>query len=270
MKLKPTDLLDVATPKVITRLLSDPIAKQAWKDAAFDSRYSGLSFEDENDMLRIATNPKFAAQTNPMAIATVLVDYLDIVLSAWKSATDNYSSNLMKASLPLFVEMSKYLPHVNPSDTYQLAFRGTDLDERQLKKFIKNNNNPKDWQKVWIDGVGYMIYTGPKKNQFVYTPHREVQSWSVSKGAAGGFGSELIATPIDLSFFFDPKFLSNYGYPREKETVHFGKKPMKVALMIRYRDYLNFKNDTGLRSWGESINESEQVSDEEGTLSIPL
>lgn len=270
MKLKPTDLLDVATPKVITRLLSDPIAKKAWKDAAFDgSKYSGLSFEDENDMLRIATNPRFASQTNPMAIATVLVDYLDIVLSAWKSATDNYSSNLMKASLPLFVEMSKYLPHVNPSDEYDMAFRGTDV-ESKAKEFVRKNRNPKDWKKVWVDGMGFMVYTGPKKNQFIYTPHRDVQSWSVSKGAATGFGSELLATPIDLSFFFEPKFLGNYGYKHEKETIHFGKHPMKVALMIRYRDYLNYKGESGLRSWEESINESEQVSDEEGTLSMPL
>ena len=267
MKLKPTDLLDVATPKVITKLLSNSVANKGWKDATFDN--SSLSFEDENDMLRVAENPKFAAQTNPIALATVLVDYVDLVLSAWKNSTDTYSSNLMKASLPLFVEMSKYLPHVNPADTYNIAFRGTRVS-KQAEEFVKKNRDPKDWRKVWIEGQGYMTYIGPKKNQFTYKPHRAVQSWSVSGKSAIGFGNEILATPLDLSFFFDPKFLANYGYKHEKETIHFGKEPMKVALMIPYPDYQNYRGESGLRSWEESINESEQVSDEEGTLSMPI
>jgi hypothetical protein len=264
MKLKPADLLDVATPKVITRLLSNNVAKKAWEDAVW---HKSLSFEDQNDMLRVAKNPSFAKQTNPIALATVLVDYMDTVLSAWKHDSDTYSASLMKASIPLFVEMSKYLPHVNPADTYNIAFRGTRIPK--VREFVNKNKNPKDWRVVILIGQRYMTYVGPKKNQFTYTPHRAVQSWSVSDEAASAFGNELLATPLDLSFFFDPKFLANYGYAHEKETIHFGKEPMKVALMIPRPDYLDYLTNRS-DSMGETINESEQVSDEEGTLNIPM
>lgn len=268
MKLTYTDLLDVATPKVITKLLSNSTAKDIWSDAVDDtSIISSLSFEDENDMRRIATNPKFADQTDPIAIAKVLVEYLNLVMHTWKDDSNSTSAKYMRVSLPLFVEMSKYLPHVNPADTYNIAFRGTRLS-KQAEEFVKKNRNPKDWKKVWIEGQGYMTYVGPKKNQFTYKPHRDVQSWSVSGRGAMGFGNELLATPLDLSFFFDPKFLANYGYEHEKETIHFGKEPMKVALMIPYPDYQDYKGMD--ESYEESINESEQVSDEEGTLSIPM
>lgn len=270
MKVEPTDLLEIATPKVITKLLSNSVAKDLWLGAT--SSGTGMSFEDKNDMHRVAKNPKFAAQTDPLALATTLKKYIDLVLANWKDTSNDTSTTEMKASLPLFVEMSKYLPHINPSDEYEMAFRGTSLGSN-AQAFIKRSSNAKEWKKVSIAGATYMVYVGPKKNQFTYKPHRDVQSWSVSKVAASNFGNYMIATPLDISFFFDPEFLSNYGYEHEEETIHFGKQPMKVALMVRYGEYLNHAD---INTYDESyeydspLTEDIQVADEEGTLSIPM
>ncbi len=264
MKLTYTDLLEVATSKVIIKLLSNPTAKDVWEEAVANT---SLSDEDNNDMTRLLKNPRFADQTNPEAIAKVLVQYLDVVMNEWKKESNTGTSRQMKASLPLFVEMSKYLPHINPSDTYNKAFRGTRLS-KQAREFVNKNRNPKDWKKVPIMGQIYMTYVGPKKNQFTYTPHRDVQSWSVSGDGAIGFGNEILVTPLDLSFFFDPEFLANYGYKHEEETIHFGKEPLKVALLIPLPDYEDYRGMS--ESYEENINESDQVSDEEGTLSIPM
>jgi len=270
MKLKDTDMLEVATPKLITKLLSNSTAKDLWLIAA--ENLTAIAYEDKNDIHRVAKNPKFAAQTDPMALATTLKRYIDLVLANWKDTSNDNSTNEMKASLPLFVEMSKYLPHVNPSDKYDMAFRGTSLGS-DARAFVQRSSNAKEWKKVLIAGATYMVYVGPKKNQFTYKPHRDVQSWSVSKDAASEFGNYMIATPLDISFFFDPDFLSNYGYEHEKETIHFGKQPMKVALMVRYGEYLNNAN---FNTYDESydydspLTEDILVSDEEGTLSIPM
>lgn len=278
MKLKPSDLLDVATPKVITRLLSNPIAKELWIVSTWDAPFSSRPAERlgyRDDMLRIAKNPSLAGSKDidPIAIAHVLVEYIDRVLSFWKSDSSDITAKEMLASLPLFVEMSKYLPHVNPADKYKTAFRGTEMSLNKLKQFMNSTSLDQDWVLTSIKGTPHYAYVGPKKNQFTYKPHRNVQSWSVSNKAAADFGSTIVATPIDTSFFFDPDFTKQYGYGHEQETIHFGKEPMKVILMVNANTFDEIKPERNSRKSKfeeSSVSESLEISDEEGTLSIPI
>jgi hypothetical protein len=61
--------------------------------------------------------------------------------------------------------------------------------------------------------------------------------------------------------------MAQYGYDYEKETIHFGKQPMKVALLINKNDWMDFR--AGKLTGNATLSEDMEVQDEEGTLTIP-
>lgn len=265
MKLKPEDLLDVVSNTQMLRTwLSKPIAKKIYTDAIFDALDIDVTPKERKAYLNIEKNPD-SPEIDPIVVAEAVTYYLDDVMRDWKYSSDNESAAKMVASLPLFVEMSKYLPHVNPSDKYRYAFRGTRIPN--VDQLVRSSKTS-DWKTTKILGLPFMVYAGAKKNQITYKPHRLVQSWSVSERGAIGFGNEILAVPLDDTFFFDPSFTGQFGYKHEKETLHFGKEPMKTALLVPKPDYLNYRAGRS-ENFIESINESEEIQDEEGTLTIP-
>jgi hypothetical protein len=268
MKLEPEDLLDVVSNTQMLRTwLSKPVAKEIYDDAIFDVLLDidvHFTRKEREVYLNIVKDPDNPG-IDPIVLAKAIIQYLEIILHNWTSSSNTESAKQMVASLPLFVEMSKYLPHVNPSNKYQYAFRGTRIPN--IEQFVQSSN-PKDWKVTKIHGLPFMVYDGAKKNQITYKPHRMVQSWSVSKRGALGFGNEILVVPLDNTFFFDPSFTAQFGYEHEKETVHFGKEPMKTTLLVPKPDYLEYR-ESSKSDWNESINESEEIQDEEGTLTIP-
>jgi uncharacterized protein (UPF0147 family) len=265
MKLEPEDLLDViSNTQMLRTWLSKPAAKKIYDDAIFDVLDLDVPRKERKAYLDITKNLN-NPDIDPIVLAKAVILYLEDVFHYWMNDSNTDSAAKMVASLPLFVEMSKYLPHVNPSDKYDYAFRGTRIPN--VKQFVQSSN-PKDWKTTKILGLPFMVYDGAKKNQITYKPHRAVQSWSVSQRGALGFGNEILAVPLDDTFFFDPKFTSQFGYEHEKETVHFGKEPMKTALLVPKPDYLDYRESRN-SNWNESINESQEIQDEEGTLTLP-
>ena len=265
--LKAEDLLDViSNTSMMRKWLSNPTALQLFKDLVFDALEDTTTNQERKVYLNFYKDPN-NPKIDPMNLAEVVLDYVDTVLSAWKHSSDAQTAKTMVASLPLFVEMSKYLPHVNPKDTYDSAYRGTNIPENTIKKLVQSSNI-KDWKSTKFGSYPFMVYVGPKKNLITYQPHRNVQSWSVTPRAAQGFGSVIVTVPLDDTFFFDPSFMGQYGYEHEKETVHFGKESMKAALLVPKDDFIDYR--VSKRSdQNESINESEEIQDEEGTLTIP-
>ena len=272
-KLKPTDFLDLNLDRIIARLLSKPASREVWKDAVSDIINGWgprIPTRDAYLLDNLAYNMKNIKQVDPVSLAKVLCIYVENVLSRWTTHSNEQTVREMIASLPLFVEMSQAIPGVNPSEKYKVAFRGTDISTDKLNSFIKKSKST-DWKKVKVSGDPYMVYIGPLKKGFVYKPHRAVQSWSVSDTAAAGFGTSIITTGIDETFFFDPSLVGELGqYDHEKETIHFGKEPMKVALMIDY-DYFNDRLIDGkIKNEDVVSEETSEIQDDEGTLTIPL
>jgi len=69
--------------------------------------------------------------------------------------------------------------------------------------------------------------------------------------------------------------MNSYGFSWEDETVHIGKEPMKVALLINDRDFTYYSNSDyskrdPLIKETNNLSESIEVQDEDGTLTIPL
>jgi hypothetical protein len=264
MKLEPEDLLDViSNTQMLRTWLSKPVAKEIYDDAIFNELPIDVDRKERKAYLDIVKNPN-NPDIDPIVLSKAVIVYLEDVLHDWTNASDTESAKKMIASLPLFVEMSKYLPHVNPSDKYRYAFRGTRIPNIEQ---IVQSSSTKDWKPIKIHGLPFMVYYGAKKNQITYKPHRPVQSWSVSERGAIGFGNEILAVPLDDTFFFDPSFTGEFGYKHEKETVHFGKDPMKTALLVPKPDYLDYRGSRK-SNWNESINESQEIQDEEGTLTL--
>jgi len=232
--LEPIHYVDIVNPTMLKRWLSNTKSHSAWKDAVHTVTDLG---DDQDTLEMLPAKPTNYNKVDPILLGKAIKEYVDLVLNDWTEDSTDETAKVLVASLPLFVEMSKTLPHVNPSDEYKYAFRGTDLSDKMVKQFIKNNQNPGDWVQTNVGDRKYMAYKGPKKRMFTYKPHRQVQSWSTSDKAATGFGSHIIATPLDLSFFFDPSFMNQYGFRWENETIHFGKEPMKVALLVDVDDY---------------------------------
>lgn len=249
-KLDPVNYVDVVNPQMLKKWLSNRTAAMHWDAAVWD-----ISDEDAHQLAvlsDLAKKPQTYTKVDPLLLGTAIKNYVDDALSSWTDDANDETARRLVASLPLFVEMSKSLPHVNPSDDYKYAYRGTSISEKQLSQFIKRNSNPKDWVKTKVDGVPHMAYKGPKSKLFTYKPHRPAQSWTVSDRSAAGFGNAMIATPLDNTFFFDPEFMNQYGYSRENETIHFGKEPMKVVLLIEESDYKEL-----------SVNKPREEDDEE-------
>lgn len=285
-KLTPEDLLTVDVESILPKLLKSNIARKILHDCIKelitwpgDHMIDDLSLSrgEIQKLLAITKSPSSAKNADPILVRNALVLYIDTVMKDWKEVSTQKTANQMVASLPLFVEMSKVLPHINPADKYKVAFRGTELNDTKIKSFIANTK-PHHWSKInKMRDRSWMMYTGPQKNNFTYKPHREVQSWSVSREAATGFGSSVVVTRIDSSFFFDPDFSSQYGWPSDRETTHFGKTPMKVALLITRDDFMYFKPSTWVTKSKNSlkyesdgpVSESIEIQDEEGTLVIP-
>jgi hypothetical protein len=226
--------LEVLNPTMMKKWLTNTAAYQPWKDAVY---MVADNDKQEDQLMDLTIRPKYYENIDPIVLGKAVKEYVDTVLNDWTEDSTDESARQLVASLPLFVEMSKTLPHVNPSDKYKFAFRGTGISDKTLMQFIKNNQEPGDWVKTKIESRQYMAYKGPKKRMFNYKPHRMVQSWSTSEKAASNFGSQIIATPIDTTFFFDPEFMNQYGFKWENETVHFGKEPMKVALLVDKETY---------------------------------
>lgn len=270
MKLKPEDLLDViSNTQMLRTWLSKPVAKKIYDDAVFDVLDIDVDRKERKAYIDIVKNPDNPL-IDPIVLANIVTIYLEDVFHFWTNASDTESAAKMVASLPLFVEMSKYLPHVNPSDKYRYAFRGTRIPNVEQ---IVRSSKTSDWKSTKIHGLPFMVYDGVKKNQITYKPHRPVQSWSVSERGALGFGNEILAVPLDDTFFFDPSFTGQFGYKHEKETLHFGKEPMKAALFVPKPDFLDYKVGRSRNFLDifniDSINESEEIQDDEGTLTIP-
>lgn len=238
-KLEPIHYLDVVSTTLLKKWLSNTSTKPQWEDSIDNviDVFDDAAEKQKASLMGLIKKPEEYKNIDPMLLGKVIKDYVDNVLDNWKANSDNVTAKVLAASLPLFIEMSKYLPHVNPSNEYKIAFRGTEISDNKAIKFLKANPDPKDWKRTVVGGKSYMAYIGPKKNQFMYTPHRMVQSWSVSDKAASEFGSSIVATPLDKSFFFDPAFLGQYDFKKEKETIHFGQEPMKVALLLNKSDY---------------------------------
>ncbi len=266
--------VEVAQPRILKKLLTSRVAEQAWNDAIEDK----LDYDESRDLkyLRDFNN------VDPILLAKATKAYVDYVISEWTDGTTDWSTNQMIAAIPLFVEMSKYLPHVNPNESYNIAFRGTDIDDDVMFEFVSKNKNPSNWKKVKVSGHSkpYVAYAGPKKNLFTYKPSNRVQSWSVTDRAAANFGNAILATPLDKTFFFDPAFMNQYGFQWENETVHFGNEKMKVAFIIDQPKFKEIMMDVeDERKWlssdssiDEDSNSSQtiQITDEDGTLSMPM
>jgi len=249
-ELKPINYVDIVNPQMLKSWLSKTPSRNLYNDMVWE-----LSDDaDANQLAKLedlAKKPQLYKEIDPITLGTVIKLYVDTLLSNWKEDSDDEAAKQMVASLPLFVEMSKIMPHVNPSEDYPYAFRGTEISDSKLNQFIQSHPNEKDWKKVKIGGKTYYSYVGPKRGQFQYKPHREAQSWSVTDKAASNFGSSIVAVPIDKTFFFDPGFMNQYGFTWENETVHFGKEPMKVALLVDDADY---KNARGRSPWKDLDN----------------
>ncbi len=241
--LEPIHYVDIVNPTMLKKWLSNTKTYDAWKDAVYTVTDLG---EDQDTLEMLPARPTTYDKVDPILLGKAIKEYVDLVLNDWTEDSTDDTAKVLVASLPLFVEMSKTLPHVNPSDEYKYAFRGTGISDKTLRQFIKNNQESGDWVQTDVEGRKYMAYKGPKKRMFNYKPHRQVQSWSTSEKAASNFGSHILATPIDLSFFFDPTFMNQYGFKWENETIHFGKEPMKVALLVNREDYDNIVDDMNM------------------------
>ena len=266
--LEPIHYVDVANPTMLKKWFSNTATHDTWIDAVHTVTDLG---DDQNTLAMLPAKPTNYDKVDPIVLGKAVKEYVDLVLNDWTEDSTDYTAKMLVASLPLFVEMSKTLPHVNPSDEYKVAFRGTDISDKMLKQFIKNNQGPGDWVQTSVEGNKYMAYKGPKKRMFTYKPHRQVQSWSTSEKAATGFGYHIIATPIDLTFFFDPTFMNQYGFTWENETIHFGKEPMRVALLVDKYAYDKIVEDMKyLKETSTNLNETVEIQDKEGTLTLPL
>jgi hypothetical protein len=250
-ELDPINYVDVVNPQMLKKWLSNSTAAKKWDDAVWD-----ISNDEDANQLAVlsdlAKKPQTYTKADPLLLGTAIKNYVDDALSSWTDDANNETARALVASLPLFVEMSKTLPHVNPSDEYKYAYRGTSISEKQLRQFIENNSNPKDWVKTKVGDTPHLAYRGPKSKLLTYKPHRSAQSWTVSYKSATRFGNVVIATPLDNSFFFDPVFMNQYGYAQENETIHFGKEPMKVVLLIDEKEYKDI-----------TLNKSREEEDEE-------
>ncbi len=240
--LEPINYLEIVNPTMMKKWLTNTSAYQPWKDAVYTVSNSD---REEDQLMDLTIRPRYYENIDPIVLGKAVKEYVDIVLNDWTEDSTDESAKQLVASLPLFVEMSKTMPHVNPAEEYKYAFRGTGISDKTLKQFIKNNQKPGDWAQTSIEGRKYMAYKGPKKRMFNYKPHRQAQSWSTSEKAATNFGTHVLATPIDLTFFFDPKFMNQYGFQWENETIHFGKEPMKVALLVDRDEYDKFMDQLG-------------------------
>ena len=232
--LEPIHYVDVANPTMMKKWLSNSNAHRAWEDAAETASDNNKDVIQLQDLTYKPTNYQ---KLDPILVGKAMKEYVDLVINDWTEDSNDDTAKVLVASLPLFVEMSKTLPHVNPSEEYKIAFRGTSVTDKTLNQFIKNNQKPGDWVQTSIGSQKYMAYKGPKKRMFNYKPHREAQSWSTSDKAASNFGTAVIATPLDRTFFFDPNFMNQYGHQWEDETIHFGKAPMKVLLLVDKEAY---------------------------------
>ena len=238
--LEPIHYVDVANPTMMKKWLSNSNAHRAWEDAAETASDNNKDVIQLQDLTYKPTNYQ---KLDPILVGKAMKEYVDLVINDWTEDSNDDTAKVLVASLPLFVEMSKTLPHVNPSEEYKIAFRGTSVTDKTLNQFIKNNQKPGDWVQTSIGSQKYMAYKGPKKRMFNYKPHREAQSWSTSDKAASNFGTAVIATPLDTTFFFDPNFMNQYGHQWEDETIHFGKSPMKVLLLVDKEAYDGFVSD---------------------------
>jgi len=277
-KVTPIVYYTTALP-VLDTLLANKDASRIISSAASSAPY-GLSWKAQEPYMDIEYNPKNLKKVDPEVAGKVIREAVRIVLDEWQDDSNDTTAKQMMDFAPLFVEMSKSIPGMNP--TQKKAYRGTRINENKLRKFVKTTKR-NDWS-VQIIGIGepYMIYTGPKKNAFVYKPNREVQSWSVSEKSASRFGNAIVSTDLDDTFFFNPSFLHDItgGYKFEKETVHFGKYPMRVDLLISKEYWLEITDGVFAKPGRKSlfindsydeqdIHESDQ-GDDEGTLDLPF
>ena len=258
--LQPINYVDIATPQLFKKWLSNPIAHKAWEDAVWEVS-DDMNVYDRLDYLQLNKKPQNLDKIDPLILGEAMKLYVDTLLGFWTQDSDDETAKRLVASLPLFVEMSKTMPHVNPAEDYKYAYRGTNFTNKEIKQFIENNSNDKNWARTKIGTQKYYTYVGPKSKLFTYKPHRPTQSWTVSEKSAAGFGSVVVATPIDKSFFFDPAFMNQYGYKWENETIHFGKEPMKVALLIDTDTFFTIKN-TNTDDLDGDIDDDQQTADE--------
>lgn len=240
MKLGPEHYVDlVGKPNLLAKVLANKDAANAWHDAIEDEKK--LSQKDIESLQSIPNNPNLIKTMDPLLVAQGINSLITATFVSWK-VNSYFGAKVLAASAPIFVELSKTTPEINPSTEYKFAYRGTSLDEDELDRFIEKTKTS-DWKKVKIKRAGitlmtkgtayYRLYTGPKGSQYLYKPHSNVQSWSVKAEVAACFGHHVLVAPLDKTFFFDPKFLGNYGpSAAEMETIHFGKQPMKVAILV--------------------------------------
>ena len=261
----------MAAQPVLNKLLADRDVRMTFVEAAdmAGNFYKGdlrFAFDD------ISFNPKNIQKADPVVMGRVIEETLRIILSDWQDDSTNANADMLMKFSPLFIEMSKSMKSINP--TQDTAFRGTKIDDTKLKALVKKSK-PADWKVVKnISDIPYVQYIGPKKNAFVYKPKRNVQSWSVRAKSASRFGNVVISTDLDNTFFFTPEFLYNLTgtFKHEKETIHFGKYPMNVTLYIPKNVYNDYSGVSLKRSMSDYLKEkiSESESDEEGTLDLPF
>lgn len=262
----PINYAEAAEP-VIDKLLNNAISRSMIISAAKELRYGKDNIKTINQLEDVRYDPKRIKQVDPQIAGEILKESVSIVLKEWQDDSNDDTANQLIAFSPLFIEMSKTMRGVNP--TQKKAFRGTKINDKALTAFIKKTEKS-DWKDVKVGNLRYIEYIGNKKSTFTYTPKREVQSWSISNRAASRFGTAIVTYDIDETFFFTPEFLYalTKSYKFEKETIHFGKYPMKVRLLIDRGRY----NDLTGASFKQSVqNESttqNSVDDEEGTLEL--
>lgn len=273
----------VGKSSLLASILSNKDVSDVWHDSLEDAKK--LSPKDKEALQSIPTNPKLIKTLDPVIIATGIAAYMAYLLSWWK-VKSVLAYKPLAASAPLFVELSKYTPEINPDNKYKTAYRGTYIDEDELDDFI-DKTDIKDWKKVSVKQAGitlmtrgtarYRLYTGPKNKQFTYKPHRDVTSWTVNPSVAASFGHHLLATPLDKTFFFDPSFMGNFGpSASEMETIRFGNDPMKVILLVNdqmfpFSKTPDYDIDKKIKydKW-HGLSENTQIDDEEGTLTMPI
>lgn len=277
-KVTPIVYYTTALP-VLDTLLANKDVQRVISSAANSAQY-GLSWKAQEPYDDVSFNPKNLKKVDPEVAGKIIREAVRVVLDEWQDDSNDTTAKQMMDFAPLFVEMSKSIPGINP--TQKKAYRGTRINENKLRKFIGTTKRNDDWAVQLIGGELYVAYVGPKKNAFVYKPNREVQSWSVSEKSASRFGNVIVSTDLDDTFFFNPSFLHGItgAFKFEKETVHFGKYPMRVDLLISKDYWLEMAdsvfNKTKKYSTAiddsynaEDIHESDQ-GDDEGTLDLPF
>lgn len=263
--LSPQDIKPALKPEILKQVLSTSIIKQIYDDAVKVRKWDANKEAAFLNILKDPTNKLI----NIDELASIMHLVAVTVISHWVEAQttggmEKVIIDMMKASYPLFKEMSKTVPQINLSG-YKYAFRGTNSGLNSIRQYVQSTD-PNDWKQVKLSSKGgtrksdkYVTYVGPESKRFIYKPHNAVQSWSVDVNSADKFGSATVAVAIDESFLFNPQYL-NYLGRKENEVIHFGNQPMPVIVMLPTSVYTAYRHNTKA---------SLQESDKEGTLIVP-